>query len=30
MTSYFMKNEIYDKIELDIQLEEHGLMRIIA
>ena len=30
MTSYFVKNEIYDMIELDIQLEEHGLMRIIA
>ena len=23
--SYFIENQIYDMIELDIQLEEHGL-----
>ena len=28
--SYFIENEIYDMIELDIQLEEHGLQCIIA
>lgn len=28
--SYFIENEIYDMIELDIQLEEHGLPCIIA
>ncbi len=28
--SYFIENEIYDMIELDIQLEEHGLKCIIA
>ncbi len=28
--SYFIKNEIYDMIELDIQLEEHGLPCIIS
>lgn len=28
--SYFIENEIYDMIELDIQLEEHGLECIIA
>ncbi len=28
--SYFIENEIYDMIELDIQLEEHGLGCIIA
>ncbi len=28
--SYFIENEIYDMIEIDIQLEEHGLPCIIA
>lgn len=28
--SYFIENEIYDMIELDIQLEEHGLACIIS
>lgn len=28
--SYFIENEIYDMIELDIQLEEHGLPCIIS
>ena len=28
--SYFIENEIYDMIELDIQLEEHGLSCIIS
>lgn len=28
--SYFIENEIYDMIELDIQLEEHGLRCIIS
>ena len=28
--SYFIENEIYDMIELDIQLEEHGLPCIIT
>lgn len=28
--SYFIENEIYDMVELDIQLEEHGLPCIIA
>ena len=28
--SYFIENEIYDMIELDIQLEEHGLQCIIS
>ena len=28
--SYFIENQIYDMIELDIQLEEHGLPCIIA
>ena len=28
--SYFIENKIYDMIELDIQLEEHGLPCIIA
>lgn len=28
--SYFIENEIYDMIELDIQLEEHGLPCIVA
>ena len=28
--SYFIENEIYDMIELDIQLEEHGLQKISA
>ena len=28
--SYFIENEIYDIIELDIQLEEHGLSCIIS
>lgn len=28
--SYFIENQIYDMIELDIQLEEHGLEPIIA
>ncbi len=28
--SYFIENGIYDMIELDIQLEEHGLKCIIA
>ena len=28
--SYFIENKIYDMIELDIQLEEHGIPCIIA
>lgn len=28
--SYFIENKIYDMIELDIQLEEHGLPCIIS
>lgn len=28
--AYFIENEIYDMIELDIQLEEHGLPCIIS
>lgn len=28
--SYFIENEIYDMIEIDIQLEEHGLPCIIS
>ena len=28
--SYFIENEIYDMIELDIQFEEHGLPWIIT
>ena len=28
--SYFIENEIYDMIELDIQLEEHGQLCIIT
>ena len=28
--SYYIENEIYDMIELDIQLEEHGLPCIIS
>lgn len=28
--SYFIENEIYDMIELDIQLEEHGLKCLIS
>ena len=30
IANYFIENEIYDMIELDIQLEEHGLPCIIS